>query len=419
MFVAAEFALVAVDRSRVASRAAEGRRGARAVARLLERLSYHLSGAQLGITITSLVLGFLAEPTVARVIEPLVERFVDASAPQVSVGLALAIATVVQMVMGELVPKAVATSRPYGTAVALARPVAVYGILARPLVAFLDRAANAVVRAMGIEPREELETTPDRDELESLIRQSEAEGVLDAGEASLLTRSIRLADKTAADALVPRVEVDAVSVDATAADLVDLAARTGHSRFPVVGENLDDVVGIVHVKSVLGVPPEDRAGVAVSALMAPVLAVPETRELDELLVELRDGGSQMAVVVDEHGGTAGIITLEDILEELVGEIDDEHDVPSAVFTRAEARGSTIVPGSLHPDEVREATGFEMPEGDYETLAGLVLARLGHIPEPGEMVEVDGWRLEVVAMDRLRIASIRVVAPPTDAAETGS
>ncbi len=410
VFVAAEFALVAVDRSRVENRAEAGSRGARAVRRLLARLSYHLSGAQLGITITSLVLGFLAEPTVARVIEPLVGALVESSSSQVSVALALVIATVVQMVMGELVPKAVATSRPYGTAVALARPIAVYGVLARPVVAFLDGAATAIVRAMGIEPRDELETTPDRDELESLIRQSAADGVLDDGEASLLTRSIRLADKTAADALVPRVEVEAIGVAATAADLVDLAARTGHSRFPVVGEDLDDVVGVVHVKSVLAHRPEDRTHVPVRDLMAPVLAVPETRELDELLVELRDGGSQMAVVIDEHGGTAGIITLEDILEELVGEIDDEHDVPSPVFTRAEARGSTIVPGSLHPDEVREATGFEMPEGDYETLAGLVLARLGHIPEPGEMVEVDGWRLEVVAMDRLRIASIRVVAP---------
>jgi CBS domain containing-hemolysin-like protein len=145
--------------------------------------------------------------------------------------------------------------------------------------------------------------------------------------------------------------------------------------------------------------------------MSPVLAVPEARELDELLADLREGGGQLAVVIDEHGGTAGIITLEDILEEIVGEIDDEHDPEPSAFTRVESRGSTVISASLHHDEVSDATGFDMPEGDYETLAGLVLDRLGHIPEPGEMITVDGWRIEVVAMDRLRIATVRVVAPP--------
>ena len=144
--------------------------------------------------------------------------------------------------------------------------------------------------------------------------------------------------------------------------------------------------------------------------MTTVPAVPEARELDELLVDLREGGSQLAVVIDEHGGTAGIITLEDVLEEIVGEIDDEHDPDPSVFTRVEARGSTVIAASFHPDEVRDAVGFDMPEGDYETLAGLVLDRLGHIPEPGEIVTIDGWRVEVVAMDRLRIASVRLVAP---------
>lgn len=410
-FVAAEFALVAVDRTRVDERAASGDRRARRVKRLLARLSYHLSGAQLGITVTSLLLGYLAEPVIAVALEPAVSAvFGEATPHGVSIGIALAVATVVQMVLGELVPKTVATTKPFGSAVALARPVAVYGLLARPAVAFLDGLANRTVRRLGIEPRQDIETTPDRHELTQLILSSGQEGVLDVGEVQLLTRSIRLADKQADDAMVPRVEIVAIGADASADELAELASRTGHSRFPVTGEGLDDIVGVVHVKSMYRRPVAARASTPVAELMAPVPAVPESRDLGELMAELRSGAGQLAVVIDEHGGTAGIITLEDVLEEIVGEIDDEHDTVTPVRTRVESRGSTVLPASLHPDEVRDATGFAMPSGEFETLAGLVLDRLGHIPVPGEIVTVDGWRIEVVAMDRLRIATVRVVAP---------
>ena len=410
-FVAAEFALVAVDRTRVEERAASGDRRARRVKRLLARLSYHLSGAQLGITVTSLLLGYLAEPVIAAALEPaVIAVFGEATPHGVSIGIALAVATVVQMVLGELVPKTVAVTKPFGSAVALARPVAVYGLLARPAVAFLDGLANWTVRRLGIEPRQDIETTPDRDELTQLILSSGQEGVLDVGEVQLLTRSIRLADKQADDAMVPRVEIAAVGAEASLAELAELASRTGHSRFPVTGQSLDDIVGVVHVKSLYRRPVAARESTPVAELMAPVPAVPESRDLGELMAELRSGAGQLAVVIDEHGGTAGIITLEDVLEEIVGEIDDEHDTITPTRTRVESRGSTVLPASLHPDEVRDATGFDMPSGEFETLAGLVLDRLGRIPVPGEMVTVDGWRIEVVAMDRLRIATVRVVAP---------
>lgn len=412
-FVAAEFALVAVDRTRVDERARQGSAAAARVQGLLDRLSYHLSGAQLGITVTSLMLGFLAEPSVAAVIEPGLEAIFGDVPAGVSIALALAIATVVQMVFGELVPKSLATSRPLESSLALARPTAIYGTIARPVVGGLDSLAARITRRLGVEPADELEGTPDRDELEHLIRSSGEEGMLDEGEVDLLTRSIRLADKSADDAMVPRVRVVAIHEDATVDDLVALAVSTGHSRFPVMAEGLDDLVGVVHVKAVHGVPIDERSRTRVAELMAPVVAVPETRDLDELLVELRGGGQQLAAVIDEHGGTAGIITLEDILEELVGEIDDEHDEITTSLTRVEAMGSTVVPASLHPDEVRDLTGFEMPDGEYETLAGLVLDRLGEIPTPGDRCTVDGWRLEVVAMERLRIASVRVVAPPEE------
>ncbi len=416
-----EFALVAVDRTRVDERAGAGDRRARMVQRLVEELSFHLSGAQIGITVTSLILGFIAEPAVAPLIAPGVEAVFGTDTPHgVSIAAALIVATIVHMVLGELVPKAVATTKPYGTAVAVAVPTTVYGVLARPVVGFLNRVANWMVRRLGIEPREEIDATPDRDELEHLFVSSGQEGMLDEGEVRLLTRSIHLADKQADDAMVPRVEVSAIAADASVADLAEIAARTGHSRFPVTAGHLDDVAGVVHVKSLFAVPVRDRPTTPVSQLMNPVLAVPESRDLDDLLDDLRTGAGQLAVVVDEHGGTAGIITLEDVLEEIVGEIDDEHDSSTPERTRAESRGSTVLPASLHTDEVLEATGFAMPEGGYETLAGLVLDRLGHIPVPGETATVDGWRLEVVAVDGLRIAAVRVVAPaePADQASAG-
>jgi len=409
-FVAAEFALVAVDRTRVDERAGAGDRGAQRVQRLVENLSFNLSGAQLGITITSVLLGFMAEPAVGRLIDPALNGVLGSSSGGVSIIIAFVIATVVQMVLGELVPKSLSTSNPLATAVALARPVSIYGRAARPLVSFLDGLATRISRRIGFEPTGEHEVTRDREELEQLIRSSGHDGTLDAGEVELLTRSIRLSEKSADDAMVPRVQVLSIEGDATITDLSDLAVITGHSRFPVTAGDLDTIVGVVHVKSVHSVPVELRGVTTIDQVMAPVLAVPETKDLDELLVDLRERGGQLAVVIDEHGGTAGIITLEDILEEIVGEIDDEHDDVGSDLTRVEAKGSTIIPASLHHDEVLDAVGFEMPEGDYETLAGLVLDRLGHIPEPGEMCSVDGWRIEVVAMDRLRIATVRMVDP---------
>ncbi len=409
-FVAAEFALVAVDRTRVDERAGSGDRGAKRVQRLLDHLSYHLSGAQLGITVTSLLLGFIAEPVVADLIDPALNGVLGSSSAGVAIVIGFSIATVVQMVFGELVPKAMATSSPFSMAVALSRPTAVYGKVARPLVAVLDGMAARISRAIGFEISDDSESARDRVELEQLIRSSGEEGTLDAGEVQLLTRSIRLADKSADDAMVPRVQVLSISCDSTIDDLVDVAVRTGHSRFPVTTGDLDSIVGVVHVKSVHAVPVDQRRSTSVESVMALVLAVPETKDLDELLVELRERGGQLAVVVDEHGGTAGIITLEDILEEIVGEIDDEHDDAPASLTRVESKGSTIIPASLHHDEVVDLVGFEMPDGEYETLAGLVLDRLGRIPETGDICIVDGWRIEVVAMDRLRIATVRLVEP---------
>ena len=324
--------------------------------------------------------------------------------------LAIALATTFQMVVGELVPKTIAIDRPYEVSMLLAPVTRFWGWFARPIIATFDASANQVVRWMGLEPVEELEQLRSLDEIELLIVSSGVEGTLDEEDVTLLRRSIRLGEKSAADALIPRVEVVALDSEATGSDLVTAATTSGKSRFPVYGEDADDVVGVVHLREIHSVPHELRASTPITELMVEPLVVPESIDLDDLLLQLRDSRSHLAVVVDEHGGTDGIITLEDILEEIVGEIEDEYDGQPPVLTRLEERGTYLVSGSLHHDEVAEACGFVMPEGEFETLAGFVLDRLGRIPTPGDSFGHDGWHIEVVAMDRRRVASLRLVAP---------
>ena len=388
--------------------AAAGSRRARATTAALGRLSFNLSGAQLGITVTSLVIGFIAEPTLGAALEPLVEPIVGTDrASGTAIFLGLVLATFVTMVLGELVPKSIAIARPRPTAYALAGPMLVITRVLGPLIAFLNGAANWTVRRFGIEPQEELTSVRSLEELELLIRSSGEEGTLEPEALTLLTRSIRFGEKDAADALIPRLSVDSLSIDDVVSTLAATAVATGHSRFPVIGADLDDVRGVVHVKDVYRVPYDERGTRPVAQLMVPAFVVPETRDLADLLADLRREGSHLAIVVDEHGGTAGIITLEDILEEIVGEIDDEHDRPTRRLTRVQRAGEWLLAGTLHPDEVFDACGFVVPEGDYETLAGFVLAVLGRIPVVDDGFDHDGWRVEVVELDGRRVATVRL------------
>ena len=251
-------------------------------------------------------------------------------------------------------------------------------------------------------------------QLQALVEASAEGGTLDISASRLLTRTIRFDRKVAEDVLIPRTAVVAIEQDASVEALVQLALRTGHSRFIVHGEDLDELIGVVEIRRVHQVPAPERATTAVSTLVQEVLMVPESRALDELLIDLRRSGTQLAVVVDEYGGTAGIVTLEDILEEIVGEIADEHDTEAQVSSRAIRAGEWMLLGTLHPDEVADATSLELPEGEYETLAGFMLDRLGHIPGTGEIVEFEGWRLRVSAMDRRRIAMVLVQSPTFEA-----
>lgn len=411
VFVAAEFSLVAVDRSRIDRQAESGSRRARLVRGLLRQLSFHLAGAQLGITVTSLVIGFLAEPVLGEILRPVLEPLVGPGAARgVAITVGFVLATVVQMIIGELMPKGLAIAHPEGTSRALAPFLRLYGTVFGPLIRALNGAANWTVRRLGMEPREELSRVRTLSELELLIAASEQEGTLAGSASTLLARSIRFGRKTAADALVPRTSVRALASDDTVADLVAASAETGHSRFPVFGADLDDIRGVVHVRAAHAVPQAERATTPVSSLMTEVLTVPESRELEDVLFDMRACRQHLAVVIDEYGGTAGIITLEDIVEEIVGEIDDEYDAPTPRLTRVRGPGEWVLSGTLHRDEVLDATGLELPEGEFDTLAGFVLDVLGHIPEVGEQLSWDGWTLTVVAMDRRRVAEVAIVGP---------
>ena len=395
--------------------AEDGHRGAPGTLRALKTLSFQLSGAQLGITITSLLIGFITEPTIGRALEPVVTRFglgSPGSAEKISVAIALIVATASQMVISELIPQNLSIARPYGVAFALATPLRLFNTLFGPLIVFLNGAANWTVRRMGIEPRDELMNVHSLEELELLIRSSRQEGALAEEDFALLARSINFQRKTAADALTPRTSITAVTAGAMLGELTQVALECGHSRIPVYEEDLDNIIGIAHIKDIYALPPEERARVRITTIMRDALEVPESKSLDSLLLEMRRDRKQMAVVVDEYGGTAGIITLEDLLEEIVGEIEDEYDPLAAAEMRTpEVEGVYRLSGMLHRDEVREACGLELPEGDYDTFAGFLLALFDRIPEAGDQTQWGGWEFKVTEMDGNRIAQVLAVEPP--------
>lgn len=389
LYVAAEFSLVTADRATVAKQAGHGDRGARSLMIGLRSLSTQLSGAQIGITITTLALGFVMQPALADLVAPVLDRIGlgDAVAQSIGTLFGLIVATVLSMVFGELVPKNIAIAEPLDTAKMVVTPMRVSTMLFKPLIVVLNGTANAVLRMIGVEPQEELRSARSAVELDSLVRRSAAQGTLEQPTAGLLARSISFSGKTADDVLTPRVRVRFVKATDSAQALLVAAAETGHSRFPVSGEDSDDVVGLVHLKRAVAIAPDQRAGVRVEQLMVPVPVVPGSIPLDDVLDELRSG-LQMAVVADEYGGTAGILTLEDVVEELVGEITDEHDpVDSPAERRSD--GTWLLPGTLRPDEIVDVTGVRLPESNaYETVAGLLIARLGRMPGEYDTVEVD-------------------------------
>jgi CBS domain containing-hemolysin-like protein len=419
LFVAAEFSLTALERSTVDANAKTGGRRDKYVQRAHRTLSFQLSGAQLGISITTLATGYLAEPVVARLIAPGLRAvgLPEGSVSGIALVLALLIATSVSMIFGELVPKNLAVALPLPTARAAAGPQLVFSMLLKPAIIATNGSANWILRRLGIEPAEELRSARSPQELVSLVRNSARHGSLDAVTATLLDRSLRFGELTAEELMTPRPKIVALEVDDTVADLVSIATETGYSRFPIIDGDLDQTIGIVHVKQVFEVPRDQRRHTRLSTLVQPVAVVPSTLDGDAVFAQIRGNGLQTALVVDEYGGTAGMVTVEDLIEEIVGDVRDEHD--DATPDVVEAGGGWQVSGLLRIDEVASATGYRAPEGEYDTIGGLVLQELGHIPEVGDCVELGAhdpdkpldeplrWRATVLEMDGRRIDQLEL------------
>jgi len=399
-FVTAEFSLVTVDRAAIETQAQAGDRRARQLRRSLRELSFQLSGAQLGITIAALLTGYLTE-TLAHEL-------------RLNYAVVLASATLVSMLFGELVPKNAALARPMPLARATAVPMRVFSSILGWLIRALNGSANRVVRGLGVEPQEELASARSPEELGLLAAISARAGELPEDTARMLQRTIRFGDKRAAEAMTPRVDMVALPVTATLDELVAAALDSGHSRFPVYESTVDIVTGVVSVIDALAVPAPRRPAETVAGIAREPVYVPESLDLDGVLEALQAAGAEMAIVVDEYGGTDGVVTVEDLAEELVGEIADEYDVEPAAYevtVPLTAMPSTLlVDGVVREDELAESTGFRLTEGPYETLAGFIMARLGHIPVEGETVEEHGWKFTVVEVQRRRIEKVRVTRP---------
>ncbi|MFI5757697.1 hemolysin family protein [Streptomyces sp. NPDC051569] len=414
-FVAAEFSLTTVERGDLERAVERGERGAAGALKAVRSLTFQLSGAQLGITVTNLVVGMLAEPSIGKLIRGPVEAVGLSRSVSASVALVIgtALSTIVLMVVGELVPKNWAISSPLAVVKVVATPQRYFTTAFRPFISHLNNMANRIVRGFGLEPTEELASARGPQELAALARHSAREGALEADTAELFVRTLSLAALSAENVMTPRVRVMALDVCTTAEDVANATRATGLSRFPVYRGNLDTVVGIAHIKDVLAVPAGRRAQHPVARLLRDPLLVPESLTVDRLLDRL-SGGTTMAVVIDEYGGTAGVVTLEDIVEEVVGEVRDEHDPHETsglapVGEDAEGRALWSADGAARADQLR-SIGLRMPGGPYETLAGLVAAKLGRIPVEGDRFELAGWRVEVVDATRRRAGRLLLRAP---------
>jgi CBS domain containing-hemolysin-like protein len=422
-FVAQEFAFVTADRARLAEHASRGEARAERALRVMSRLSFMLSGAQLGITVTALVVGFIAEPATSALIKPALNTagLSSGTAEGIAVVAGFVIATVIQMVLGELLPKNLALARAEPLAKSLASSTLAYLRVAGPVIRLFDAAAIRLLRVVGVEPVEELHHGATLEELGDIIGESRRSGHLPADLSALLQRSLTFGARTAAEVMVPRPDVITVPGTATAGELTDLIAAAGHTHYPVYGRDIDDVLGTAGVREIIAADPpsDDRL---VTDLMRPALLIPDTLPLQTVITRMREAGEEFAGVVDEYGGLAGILTFEDIAEELVGEIADENDAVRAPSARA--GGVWELDGAMRIAQVRDLTGIALPtDPAYDSLSGLIMAHLSRLPQIGDSVQTDldptygppgHAEIQVLSVRRRVARSVRLQAIPRQA-----
>ncbi|AYY12125.1 HlyC/CorC family transporter [Actinobacteria bacterium YIM 96077] len=393
-FVGQEFAYVSADRIELSRQAAAGDKRAASAVRVMERLSFMLSAAQVGITVTALLVGFIAEPAFSWLVRPVLEwlQLPDAAVSGAAIAVAFVLATVIQMVLGELFPKNLAIARAETLAKALAASTHVYLAISGPVVRLFDSSSNRLLRWVGIQPVEELRHGATLEELGHIIDEAKAHGSLSPPLSDVLGRAIGFTEHTAGEAMVPRPEVVSIQASFPAETVIDMIRTYGHSSYPVLGETTDDIIGVVGVRELMRLPEQLIASSTAGDIARLPLLVPDSLTLLPLVQRMQERGDEFACVLDEYGGLAGILTLEDVAEELVGEIEDETD--------SEERGAVFVDGwwevdaGLRIDEVNSYTGAELPESDdYDTVAGLIAAELGRLAEPGDTLAVQAARPE--------------------------
>src|SRR5215213_2564827 len=400
-FVIGEYTVVTARRGALAPRVNAGSAGARAALRLMDDPVRVISTAQVGITAIGILLGALAEPTVRNILG-------DSLPSWLTFAIAFALITYLSVVLGELMPKALTLDRAETLAMLVARPMELISVALWPAVWVLQGSAGVLLRPFGIRDVVAGEGIRTAAELRALVDEAEGSGVIPRAQEELLHNVFDFADREARDIMVPALDVDWLDADLTADAALDRVLEAPHERYPVAAGNLNDVEGVVHVRDLLAGARRDPA-ISVRELARPVFGVPETKDLGALLRELRERKEQLALVLDEYGAVAGMVTVEDILEEIVGEIEDEFDLPDARIIRVDEETVRAV-GSITVDDFNESVGTQLPRDGARTLAGLVLDALGRRPNPGDSVAVAGLEIQVESLDGLRITGVLVKLP---------
>jgi len=409
LFVATEFSYVAVRRTRVEQLASQGQSRARLLLASLHDLDSYIAATQLGITMSSLALGWLGEPTIARVVEPPINAAMggwaaDAAAHVVAVIVAFSLITSLHIILGELAPKSLALQRSEATALWVATPIAVFSRVFRPFVWLLNEAGRLVVRPLGVHPARERESNVPPEELEMIIEASARAGLLSTSELLLARRALEFSAIQADQIMVPRTEMASVSATATLEELVSTIQTHHHTRYPVYEDDLDHILGIVDAKDVLALV--HRGESDWRPIVRPAVAIPESVSVEVAVAAMRAQQVQIVVLVDEHGGTSGILTADEVLYRLLGRWLGGNQPPEAV--RPLATGNILVSGLALIADVEDTTGAELADEDYDTIGGFMMSRLGRIPRVGDRVELPGYQFRVVAMDGRRVDRVLVV-----------
>jgi magnesium and cobalt exporter, CNNM family len=412
LFVAAEFSIVTVRKTRVDQLIAEGHGGARAVRRAVTAPDRYIAATQLGITMASLGLGWLAEPALATILEPGVAfmpaHLAVATAHSIAVAIAFAIITAAEIIFGELTPKWIALERPEATAIWLVRPLELFMRVMSPFIRVVHGTAQAVIRVLGFSGADHRAMVHSEEELKMLVTASQEAGVLEEQEEQMLHRVFGFADLTAGQVMIPRTELVAVAAEAPLRELIVEIGHGRHTRLPVYRGDLDDVLGMLHVTDVVKALAAGDDAVVAGALAREVLTVPETLTADDLLAEMRRRHAREALVIDEHGGTAGLVTFESLMERIVGEVPGESGAQSRTKNRPD--GSCDLDGLALVTDVNAQFGLHIDEAAYMTIGGYALGRLGRRARVGDTIEVEGRKMRVEALDGLRVASVWLSKP---------